>query len=122
MPGLAQESRRGPWHAEEADRAQRPCAILARVAELLERRGRLGRGPGCGAEEQPQGAAEQGPRPATGGRASGERNRGGGRRRGEKMTCGPRLAEGEREREGTRRSARAKGGCWAAGGERRREE
>jgi hypothetical protein len=49
---------------EEADREQRPRAILARVAELLERRGRLGRGPacglGCGVEELPQSAAERG--------------------------------------------------------------
>jgi hypothetical protein len=68
-------------------------------ARHASRRIQAGVGPTCGSGERAQGRGGAGLRPATGGRASEERNRGGERRKGEKkLTHGPWLAEGERKR------------------------
>jgi hypothetical protein len=68
-------------------------------ARRASRRIQAGVGPTCGSGERAQGRGGAGPRPATGGRAGGERNRGGEMRKGEKkLTRGPWLVEGERER------------------------
>jgi hypothetical protein len=60
VPAVAAESSVETVACGGSGSAQRPRAVLARVAKVLERRGRLGREPwrglGCGAEEGTQGA------------------------------------------------------------------
>jgi hypothetical protein len=103
---------------EEADRAQQPRAILAWVAELLERRWRLGRGPecglGCGAEELPQSAAERGHGQRRAAGPAGKKQ-GRGKEKGEEDDA---RAPASRGRKRERRHAALGSGQGGKGGER----
>jgi hypothetical protein len=115
VPGLAQESWWGPGGSGSCTTAPRDTGSGGGASR---KKGEARSRAGVRAQVRCRGAAPEcsgvGPRPATGGRASRERNRGEGRRRGKKMTRGPRLAEGERER----RHATLGSGQGGKGGER----